>query len=209
MGRDNAEGSSRSVELTSRQNAVLVGTLLGDGCLAKHGRYHRLHVKHKVAHRSLVELKYRVFRDFISMGLHEFDQRLKDGAFPCVQFATRTHPIFSKWHSYFYRDGRKIVPSEIEGYLSGLSMAIWLMDDGAADYAGVTLQTHNFRADEVEKLVSVIRRKFDLAVNSRRNRGKLIIYVSASSMNALRELVGSHMLPEFGYKLVPRRSRTP
>jgi hypothetical protein len=210
MSRDNAEGSSSStVELTSRQEAVLVGTLLGDGCLAQHGRHHRLHIKHKVAHRSLVEFKYEVFGNLISMPLHQFDQRLNGGSYPCVQFATRTSPILSKWHDYFYRDGRKIVPTEIGHYLSGLSMAVWFMDDGAADYAGATLQTHNFSADEVERLVSALREKFDLAVNSRRNKGKQIIYLNASSMNALRELLGPHMLPEFGYKLVPRRSRTP
>lgn len=210
MSRENAEGSSKTiVELTSRQEAVLVGTLLGDGCLAKHGRRHRLHIKHKIAHRSLAELKYRVFEDFISMPLHEFDLQLRGGAFPCVQFATRTHSVFSKWHSYFYLDGRKIVPEEIESYLSGLSMAVWFMDDGAADYAGATLQTHSFSADEVELLVSLLRRKFELEVNSRMNKGKRIIYVKASSMNALRELIEPHLLPEFDYKLVPRRFRTP
>ena len=210
MAKENAEGSSRTiVELTSRQEEVLVGTLLGDGCLAQHGRHHRLHIKHKSAHRSLAELKYQAFEAFVSMPLHEFDQRLRGGAFPCVQFATRTHPVFSKWHSYFYRGGRKIVPRGIGSYLSGLSMAVWFMDDGAADYAGATLQTHNFSADEVELLVSLLRRKFELEVNSRRNKGKRIIYVRASSMNALRELIEPHLLREFDYKLVPRRSRTP
>ena len=50
-----AEGSSSPKNLTGRQQAVLVGTLLGDGCLAKHGRFHRLHIKHKAAHRALAE----------------------------------------------------------------------------------------------------------------------------------------------------------
>ena len=210
MAEDNAEGSSRSkVELTSRQEAVLVGTLLGDGCLAKHGRHHRLHIKHKIAHRSLAELKYEVFGVFTSMPLHEFDQQLRGAAYPCVQFATRTHPIFSEWHSHFYRAGRKIVPEEIDSYLSGLSMAVWFMDDGAADYAGATLQTHNFSADEVELLVSMLRRKFELEANSRGNKGRRIIYLKASSMNRFRELIEPHLLPDFEYKLVPRRLRTP
>jgi len=53
---------------------VLTGTLLGDGCLAKHGRHHRLHVKHKLAHRELALMKYETFREFISMAPHQFDQ---------------------------------------------------------------------------------------------------------------------------------------
>lgn len=210
MGKDNAEGSSKSfVELTSRQEAVLVGTLLGDGCLAKHGRHHRLHIKHKALHRSLAEFKYQVFESYISMPLHEFDQRLGDGLYPCVQFASRTNPVFTKWHQRFYRHGTKVVPRDIDKLLSELSMTVWFMDDGAADYAGVTLQTHNFSALEVERLVSVLRYKFDLAASSRSNKGKRIIYIKAGSLDRLHDLMDPHLLPDFAYKLTPRRLRTP
>ena len=210
MGRDNAEGSSKSyVELTSRQEEVLVGTLLGDGCLAKHGRHHRLHVKHKAAHRALAEFKHQVFETHVSMPLHEFDQRLGAGLYPCVQFASRTSPVFTKWHSRFYRGRVKIVPRDIEHHLSELSMTVWFMDDGAADYAGVTFQTHNFSVDEVSYLVSVLRQKFDLAASSRSNKGKQIIYIRAGSLGRLHELMDPHLLQEFRYKLAPRRLRTP
>lgn len=210
MLRDNAEGSSESfVELTPRQEAVLIGTLLGDGCLAKHGRHHRLHVKHKAAHRSLAEFKHQVFGTHVSMALHGFDQRLGAGLYPCVQFASRTSPVFSKWHDHFYRGRVKIVPRDIEHLLSELAMAVWFMDDGAADYAGVTFQTHNFSADEVEHLVSALQRKFGLAASSRGNKGRRIIYIRADSLARLHELMDSHLLREFRYKLVPRRLRTP
>jgi len=210
MWQDNAEGSSRSVvELSPEQRAVLIGTVLGDGCLAKHGRYHRLHIKHKVAHRALAEFKHRIFRDFVSMRLHEFDQRLGGRLYPCVQFATRTNPVFSDWHSRFYRDRRKVVPVDIAGWLTPLAVAVWFMDDGAADYAGVTFQTHNFTSVEVEMLVTALSERYDLAVNSRRNKGGLVIYVKAASLSALRDVIDPHLLPEFGYKLVPRRTRTP
>jgi LAGLIDADG DNA endonuclease family len=59
------------------QRDVLTGTLLGDGCLAKHGHHHRLFVKHKLAHESLAVLKYETFREFVSMRMHRFDQKLK------------------------------------------------------------------------------------------------------------------------------------
>src|SRR3989337_2089528 len=103
MWQDSAEGRSRSdLGLSSRQEAVRVGTLLGDGCLAQKGRYHRLHIKHKAAHRSLAEFKYDVFREYISMAPHFFDQKLMGKRYPCVQFASRTNPIFTEWHSRFY-----------------------------------------------------------------------------------------------------------
>lgn len=210
MDWDNAEGSSRSVaELSERQQSILVGTILGDGCLAKHGHYHRLHVKHKLAHRSLAELKLEAFRDFISMPLHKFDQRLGRARHPCVQFATRTNPVFTEWHSRFYQDGRKSVPDGIDELLSPLALTIWLMDDGAADYAGVTLQTHSFKELEVERLASAMRIRFRLAVTLRANKGGLILYVKACSLERLRSIVKPHLLDEFAYKLIARRTRTP
>ena len=206
MRQDNAEGSSSSAsELSLRQQEVLVGTLLGDGCLAKHGYHHRLHVKHAVAQRALVEFKYDAFRDLISMRPHSFDQQLNGRGYPCVQFATRTSPALSEWHARFYRAGRKVVPADIARYLTPLAVSVWLMDDGAADFAGVTFQTHSFRADELELLRGALNLNFGVATTCRRNKGGMVLYVGAGQLSRLRALVEPHILPEFGYKLIPRR----
>jgi hypothetical protein len=207
---DNAEGSSNPTNLTGRQRAVLVGTLLGDGCLAKHGRFHRLHVKHKAAHRVLAEFKRDVFTEFVGMPLHEFDQQLGGKSYPCVQFATRTSPLFTEWYARFYRAGRKVVPHNIASYLTPLSLTVWFMDDGAADHAGATFQTHSFTGEEVHLLIETLQRRFDLALNPRRNRGRWIIYVKSVSMRRLNEILAPHLLPGFAYKigLEPRRGHT-
>ena len=206
--RDNAEGSSGS-DLTGRQQSVLVGTLLGDGCLARHGRYHRLHVKHKGVHRRLAELKRDIFVNHVSMPLHEFDQRLGGRLFPAVQFATRTSPVFTEWHSRFYGAGGKIVPQDVDGLLTPLALAVWFMDDGAADFAGVTFQTHSFTFEEVTMLGMALRERYRLETNTRRNKGRWLLYIRSASVDRMEELVGPHILEEFRYKLVPRRSRTP
>jgi recombination protein RecA len=187
----------------------LVGTLLGDGCLAKHGRFHRLHVKHQLRQRRLAELKKAAFSDFVTMGLHEFDQRLGTGRYPCVQFATRTAPVFTEWHSRFYANGRKVVPEDISELLTPLAMAVWFMDDGGADYAGLDIQTHNFESEETEHLVVALAERFGLQARTRANKGSRIIYIPASQVGSLRSVVEPHMLPELRYKLVPRRERTP
>jgi hypothetical protein len=203
------EVRNRSTVLSQEQRAILTGTLLGDGCLAKHGRHHRLHVKHKLAHRELALMKYEAFREFISMAPHQFDQRLGGKRHPCVQFATRTHPVFSEWHRRFYRGRRKIVPADIASDLSPLALAVWLMDDGAADYAGVTIQTHSFEEDETIRLAAALRAEFGLEAGTRRNRGSWIIYIPARSVRDLSEVVRGHILASFDYKLTPRRIRTP
>jgi len=195
--------------LSQEQRAVLTGTLLGDASLAKHGHNARLFIKHKQAHESLALFKYGVFREFISMAPHRFDQRLGGRTYPCVQFVTRTNPVFSEWRQRFYRGRRKVVPSDIASDLCPLALAVWLMDDGAADYAGVTLQTHSFEREESDRLAAVLREEYGLYASLRANRGSSIIYVGARSVSRLRAIVGPHVLPGFEYKLTPRRSRTP
>jgi hypothetical protein len=195
--------------LSQGQRDVLTGTLLGDGCLAKHGHHHRLFVKHKLAHEALAVLKYETFREFVSMPMHRFDQELKGKRYPCVQFVTRTSPVLSEWHYRFYGEGRKAVPDDIARDLSPLAVAVWLMDDGAADYAGVTFQTHSFGRAGSDRLAAVLRDRYRLETSVRGNRGSSIVYVRASSLARLTEVVKPHLLPEFTYKLVPRRSRTP
>ena len=210
MPKGNAEGSSRSsLELSSQQRDVLVGTLLGDGCLAKHGHYHRLHIKHRLAQRELAEFKYNVFRDFITMSPHVFGQRLGDREYPCVQFATRTHPVFTEWHSRFYTGRVKAVPRDNISLLTPLSVAVWVMDDGGADYAGMTLQTHSFSLEGVRLLRTALDEMFGLKTGERSNKGKTVIYVPAAGMSRLRELVDPLVLPSLRYKLQPRRERNP
>ena len=128
MRQDNTEGSSLTVRtLTEQQISVLVGTLLGDGCLAKHGKYHRLHVKHKAAQENLVEFKRKVFEPYVTMQLHRFDQKLGGRRYPCIQFATRTSPIFSEWYGRFYVGGKKKVPPHIGQLLDPVALSVWLM----------------------------------------------------------------------------------
>lgn len=195
--------------LSQDQRAVLAGTLLGDGSLPIHGRYPRLFVKHKRAHEALALFKYEAFREFISMAPHHFDQRLNGRSYPCVQFVTRTNPVFSGWRQRFYRGRRKIVPADIARDLSPLAVAVWLMDDGAADYAGVTFQTHSFGKHGSNRLAAALRAEYGLETRVRANRGSWLVYVCAGSLPHLRDVVEPHVLPEFHYKLTPRRSRTP
>jgi hypothetical protein len=195
--------------LSQEQRAVLTGTLLGDASLAVHGRHARLFVKHKAEHEPLALLKYEVFREFISMAPHYFDQRLNGRGFPCVQFVTRTHPEFSVWRQRFYVKRRKIVPVDIARDLSPLALAVWLIDDGAADYAGLTFQTHCYQPQEIDRLAAILRREYGLHTGLRANRGHTIIYVFADSLPRLLTIVSPYVLPEFQYKLTPRRSRTP
>jgi hypothetical protein len=162
--------------------------------------------KHKLEQRALAQYKYQVFRDFVRMPMHQFDQRLNDKRYPCVQFATLSSPLFSEWHHKFYEEGRKRLPEEMSSLLDPLCLAGWFMDDGAADHCGLTIQTHNFLREEVEMAAETMEEKFDLAVNLRSNKKRWLIYIRSISVEGFRQLVEPHVLPDLRYKLVPRKA---
>jgi len=72
------------------------------------------------------------------------------------------------------------------------------MDDGAADYAGVTIQTHGFELAETARLAADSRSEFSLEAGVRKNRGSWLIYIPARSVRDLEELVSDHMIPKLG-----------
>lgn len=195
--------------LSADQKSVLVGTLLGDGTMQRRGRHYRLHVKHSRNQLDLARFKRIIFEPIVEMKIRLFDQEVKGKKYEFVEFVTLTHAIFTDYYHLFYPQGKKQVPQTIFSYLTQpLSLAVWLMDDGSAEYAGVSLQTHSFSWSEVKLLQEVLKMNFSLETTMKKNKGKYIIYFPKSVLKRLRLLVEPLVLPSFRYKLQPYSMRT-
>ena len=83
------------------------------------------------------------------------------------------------------------------------------MDDGSADHTGVTLQTHCFTAEEVQRLQAAMSERFDIVATMRQNKGRLILYIGRQQLPKFTAIVRPHVLADLEYKLVPRRNLTP
>jgi hypothetical protein len=88
--------------------------------------------------------------------------------------------------------------------LTPLAVAVWFMDDGAADHWGVTFQTHSFEVEEVELLRAALSERFDLSTNLRGNRRRWILYVPASSMARFQGIIRPHLIEGFEHKMATR-----
>lgn len=188
-------------KLSERQKLVLVGTLLGDGSLAKRGINYRLFVKHARNQRKLIEWKYDVFQNIVLMPLNYFEQKVNEKEYEFIQFVTLTHPVFNEYREIFYKNSRKIIPLEIDQiFYHPLSLAVFLMDDGANDTFGMTIQTHSFKKNEVRRLSQAIRKNFGIETSLRRNKGKWILYFPKREIKKLYRIVKKYLLPSFIYK---------
>lgn len=193
-----------SFTLSQLQRDVLIGTLLGDGGLRFRGNDCRLHIKHAIRQLSLVNYKRQIFTDITTMKVNVFSQAVGEKIYQFAEFVTLTHSEFTRYYRLFYPSSRKIVP-DIIGHLfvNPVSLAIWFMDDGSADYAGAQLATHNFTEAEVERLMETIKINFGLETTEKLNKGKWVIYFPKASMPKLQQTVGDYLLEDFKYKLIP------
>lgn len=187
--------------LSKRQKEILIGTILGDGNLTKHGKYFRLFVKHSASQNSLAKWKRKEFDSITRMDLNFFEQQVKGKIYNFCQFVTLTHPEFDIYRKMFYKKKKKIIPMEINKILDGaLSLAVWIMDDGARDNVGMTIQTHSFSSKEVKRLQKCFKNNFGILVNTRRNKGKDILYIPKDQVKNLYNIVKMYLLPEYKYK---------
>lgn len=175
---------------SQRQNEIIVGSLLGDGCIVKkscnqHSQY-GLTINQSTEDNSGVNK-----RDYIEFFGQEFAvcgysikerttkprgllKRVgkKDEYYTYV-FRTKYNrcwqDIEQQWyvprtdHHFFKR--RKIVPVDI--VLTPLTTCIWYMDDGCncSKDANITMSTNGFSKDEVEFLIERLRIDLNIASN--------------------------------------------
>lgn len=172
----------------------MIGSLLGDATLLKTTSGYCFRVHHGTRQRALVDWKYAELARLVRTA-----PKMSGNGY---YFRTITHPELARMRASFYSDRRKVVPLEtLERDLTAFAMAVWIMDDGAADGKQLRINTQSFSLEEVWKLAGLLRAKFDIdmTINMGKNRPRL--RCSAASMPKLVRLVGPHTLPNMLYKL--------
>ena len=120
---------------------------------------------------------------------------------------TRSLPLFTEYYKLFYLNGVKVIPNNIGDLLTPLGLAHWIMQDGSYHKVskGVALCTDSFQKEEIQLLLSVLQKNFNLICTIQKspskNSNRFRIYISAKSLPILRTLVQTHFHPTMLYKL--------
>jgi len=126
-----------------------------------------------------------------------------------IRFATWTYTSFDWIYDLWYVNGVKVVPSTIGDYLTPLALAIWVMDSGvkaSITQGGAGLKFINcFSYSDCLLLVQVLHKNFGLKaiIGSTGASSQFRIYIPKESMVDLRNKVGTFIIPEQKYKLLP------
>lgn len=188
------------LSLNPFQKAVLVGSILGGGCLlgGDIGRVnYRLQIAHAVKQREHLYWKYDIFTEWTLSPPHYVN---KNNSW---RFRTISHPELTIYQKLFYQQRKKILPENIQDLLvSPVNLAIWFMDDGARmKHHGIILNTQNFSNKENQILQSVLLKNFGIQTSLHKDKDYVRLYIGINYIKKFSEMVNPFILPSMKYKL--------
>lgn len=188
----------------SRQGEIIIGTLLGDGFLERNGKYVRLIIDHSNKQHSYVVWLYRQLKNLGGkvVSKKQYDKRTKKFYYHSV-YRTHTSPSLENYYTLFYKDGIRIVSSELPTIITPQILAIWFMDDGYRrnDCNAARLNTQSYSAGE-HKIIQQALLALGITSKVHKQKQKFVIYIPSRSMNQLRTIVNRLLINDMKYKIV-------
>ena len=195
--QENSDGNTAG-SLSQIQHAVLLGSILGDGCLRRQkGKLNALlEINHSVKYKEYVDWKYKIFQSYI---LSPPKQRNGNGKRVAYRFTTRSLPVFTEYFLKFYSTGYKKIPVDIE--IDELALAVWFMDDGNKSRSSFYLNTQQLDLEDQLKLIELLQKKFNIKSSLNRDKQYFRIRIATESASKFRSMISPHILEIFKYKI--------
>ena len=193
--------------------SIIIGSVLGDTHLEKRSKGIGTRIIFEQSNKNVEYLmwfhNYLSSRGYCNPQKPKLHTRIKkdNKVFYHYRLNSYTFSSFNWLHEMFYsievktNKYIKIVPLNIEDYLTPLALATWFMDDGSKLGSGVRIATNCFKKQEVELLVRALDSKFNIKSTLHKNNNNYQLYIKKESIYKLRELVLPHMHKSMFYKL--------
>ena len=198
------------MNLTQKQESILLGTILGDGYLKKTGlKNARLRLEHGEDQKDYIVWKGKQFPRLF-LGKPTYLERLHpktNHVYKYWRWQSNSTPILGTWHRLFYQNGKKCLPQDLVKMLSQpLALAVWYMDDGSFyqnnhnRYSMIYLGCVSL--SEAKTASEAISRNFNIhpRVYDKKKKGYALFF-PVTETRKLHDLIRPLMLPLFNYKL--------
>lgn len=200
----------RATPFTERQQAIVYGTLLGDGYLRPtNGNSvncsYALSLCHGEKQLDYLKWKYEELKNFVLKEDFTVNTRSFRGNAPTYAFSTISHPFLNEAHAVCYSaNGKKDITGEWLDKLSPLSLAVWYMDDGSLNrrYHTIVLCTNSFSREGQLWAIDYFKNVYGIhAVLEPRRNGQTVLRINASESRKFMDIVAPHVPPCMSYKL--------
>jgi len=196
-------------ELTSEEEEILIGTLLGDACLflpanpsfedAPEGS-----IRHSLKQKEYCLWKYNKLIRLCGVNYeYELLSKQTGKIYKGICMLIRRHHILKPIYDMFYcgKNNKKRITEEIMNKLTPLGLAVWFMDDGSKSGKSYKLCTNGFTEEDVRKAIVVLKNRFNLNCTINFDKKKPLIYIRMNSRDTFNNLVEQYIHPEIRYKL--------
>ncbi len=180
----------------------LFGALLGDcyGERLKSGGI-RFRFKQSVIHKDYLFYLYNFLlkRGYVNNNLPSYQ---KDKLGSNYRFNTYTFSNLLWFYKIFYKNKIKVLPSNdyLLLFLTPLALAIWILDDSTFKGSCIKINSY-FTKEEGERLVLILKLKYNIDSSININRNQYQLYIKGSSMKIVIDLVKPYFHSSMYYKL--------
>ena len=154
------------LNINSNIRDMLIGCFLGDARVGRSEGKAFITFEQTIKHEYIKSIDQTLKN--AGIGLHDIKYySRKDSRYNSINgsiyFNTHNSDLLSPLAEMFLsHNNKKILPLEIERYLSPLALAYWICDDGQlVKRGGITLCTDNYSLAEVELLIQILAKKYN------------------------------------------------
>jgi hypothetical protein len=190
----------KSRPFSRKHQEFIVGTMLGDGCIRKSGKLPRLCLVHSKKFENYFFWKMAQMDCYFNLWREQIHPRKKS---TLLYTETLQHSGLVRFYEMFYQNGVKIVPKNLDTYMTPYALAIWFMDDGTLN-SGTNhrIHTNGFNYDGQVELKSLLKRCFDIDCKIiQRRDGQYILSLNRYETVKLSKIIEPYVIPRMKYKL--------
>lgn len=203
----------RATPINFVQKQFLVGHLLGDGCLYRDGKnsLYKVSIAQKKAHEQYFHWKIAMLYPFVNTWRENEDKRKNSVMLNATSICHQDLKFFAE--SFYTKDRVKIVPRKLDMYLTPLSLAVWIMDDGNLN-SGVNMRiaTMNFSYEDHLRLQEYLKSIFGLRskIMVFKYKGKEYNQITLNKKNTqkLSDIIRPYIVDCMKYKIMSESSTT-
>lgn len=179
--------------------------MLGDGHLETvTGKTYRLKIEHTYNQKEYVDWLYQQLKS-LAASRPKLKIRRDDGKeYKKYWFNTCYTASLRFYGHQFLKNGKKRVPKLINRWLTPLTLAVWFMDDGSIkskECQAKIINTQAFDEASLKRLQQALKSNYQIETKLRKQKEGKQIYIPASQVSKLRQVVGKYILPSMKYKL--------
>jgi len=197
------------LEPSSEQWQLIVGGVLGDGCLVREEPQHNVYFTCAGTNRD-----YMIWKASILQSLCKLEQPRTKFRLPprktMYEVLTSRLSTLTDLYPLCYDNGKKMVSFELLDLVEPLALAIWFMDDGTlvksrssrpGSSARYALYTQSFGLEGNRLLVDFLQSRFDIEAKIYRDAGDTYLSIGVESGRLFRNIIEPYVVPSMYYKL--------